>query len=119
MHLSLELRHPLLKLRNLFLYKGRPNFGVAIDVREKFDPNKILLCFGATVHMSGPQGSIGKHSHTMAMSYVRQGKCLSIYSAQEMRNFCVAHAGAALDCEKSASAGRDHGWVLGVRITTK
>ena len=91
MHLSLELRHPLLKLRNLFLYKGGPNFGVAIDVREKFDPNKILLCFGATVHMSGPQDSIGKQRHMMAMSYVNHGKIMSIYSPLEMYHFCVKH----------------------------
>ena len=41
--------------------------------------------------MSGPQDSIGKQQHTMATSYVNQGKIKSIYSAHDMYNFCVEH----------------------------
>jgi hypothetical protein len=70
-------------------YKGGPNFGVMIDVREKFDLKEILLCYGATAHMSGPQDSIGKQPHTLATAWVNQGRIMSIYSAQEMYDFCV------------------------------
>ena len=34
-------------------YKGGPNFGMAVNVREKFNLKAVLLCFGATSHMSG------------------------------------------------------------------
>ena len=73
------------------IYKGGPNFGVVIDIGEKFNLNQILLCFGATAHMSGSQDSIGKQPHTMATSYVNQCKLKYIYSAQEMYTFCVEH----------------------------
>lgn len=71
-------------------YKGGPNFGMAVDVRERFGLKEVLLCFGQTAHMSGPQDSAGKQPHTMAMAAVKNREILSIYSAQEMYNFCVA-----------------------------
>ena len=56
-----------------------------------FDLKEIVLCYGQTAHMSGPQDSVGKQSHTMAMAAVKNYEILSIYSSQEMYNFCVSH----------------------------
>ena len=41
-------------------YKGGPNFGMAIDIREKFDLSGVMLCFGATALMSESKDSAGK-----------------------------------------------------------
>ena len=70
-------------------YKGGPNFGVMIDIREKFDLKEILLCYGATAHMSGPQDSIGKQPHTLATARVNAGRIAPIYSAEDMYEFCT------------------------------
>jgi hypothetical protein len=70
-------------------YKGGPNFGVMIDIRERFDLKEIVLCYGATAHMSGVQDPAGKHPHTLATAHVKQQRIGSIYSAQEMYDFCV------------------------------
>ena len=72
-------------------YKGGPNFGAMIDISEEFDLKGKLLCFGAVAHINGPQDSIGKQPHTMAMSYTKQGKILFICSAQEMYDSCAKH----------------------------
>ena len=59
--------------------KGGPNFGMAIGMRKMFELKEVVLCFGQTAHMDGTQDSAGKQPHEI----------LSIYSSQDMYNFCV------------------------------
>ena len=81
-------------------YEGGPNFGVMIDIREKFNLREILLCCGATAHMSGSQDSIGKQPHTLATAHVDpRGNHVHLQCRGDVRLLRQIDAAAALDCK--------------------
>ena len=98
-------------------YKGGPNFGAVVGVREKFRLEEILLCFGAAVHMSGPQDSAGKQPHTLAMQALKHGKTLfHLQRAEYVQFLRRAHGAAVVDCGCATGAAGNVWWQLGVQL---